>query len=665
MPNLTLADLQGEIQANVRTALAEDVGGGDLTAQLIDPQREAEARVITREHATIAGRAWVDEVFRQVDPRVLVTWQVEDGQRVEPNQMLFQLKGPARALLTGERSALNFLQLLSGTATRSQHYADLVAGTAVKLLDTRKTLPGLRLAQKYAVTCGGCHNHRIGLYDAFLIKENHIAACGGIDRAIAEARRIAPGKPVEVEVENLDELRQALEAGADIVMLDELSLDDMRTAVALTAGRAKLEASGGINEGTLRNIAETGVDYISIGTLTKDVRAAHPYGSTDGFTLTLYFGRTDIEPLQDLARQLFEAFPCPLLLVEFKRNRTWHIEGIKPGAIHKLREDQEDLFANALDSFSRQIWRKPRSRKPFRYDLAILHDPGEAFPPSDAKALKNFVRVGRSLGIDVDLIERKDYSRIAEYDALFIRETTNVADHTYRFAKKAESEGLVVMDDPVSILRCTNKVYLADLLRSHKLGMPATEILYKENPQELEKVGERLGFPLVLKIPDGSFSRGVIKVEDQEQLLAASAELFERSVLILAQEFFYTEYDWRIGVLNRKPIFACQYFMSKGHWQIYDHSPDAEEVSGDFRTMPVHEAPRKVVELAVKTANLIGDGLYGVDLKQAGDKVVVIEVNDNPNIDCGVEDVYLGDDLYKLVLEEFVRRLEVKRRGYD
>ncbi|MCF3992149.1 carboxylating nicotinate-nucleotide diphosphorylase, partial [Pseudomonas aeruginosa] len=213
MPNLTLADLQGEIQANVRTALAEDVGGGDLTAQLIDPQREAEARVITREHATIAGRAWVDEVFRQVDPRVLVTWQVEDGQRVEPNQMLFQLKGPARALLTGERSALNFLQLLSGTATRSQHYADLVAGTAVKLLDTRKTLPGLRLAQKYAVTCGGCHNHRIGLYDAFLIKENHIAACGGIDRAIAQARRIAPGKPVEVEVENLDELRQALEAG--------------------------------------------------------------------------------------------------------------------------------------------------------------------------------------------------------------------------------------------------------------------------------------------------------------------------------------------------------------------------------------------------------------------------------------------------------------------
>ena len=391
--------------------------------------------------------------------------------------------------------------------------------------------------------------------------------------------------------------------------------------------------------------------------------AAHPYGSTDGFTLTLYFGRTDIEPLQDLARQLFEAFPCPLLLVEFKRNRTWHIEGIKPGAIHKLREDQEDLFANALDSFSRQIWRKPRSRKPFRYDLAILHDPGEAFPPSDAKALKNFVRVGRSLGIDVDLIERKDYSRIAEYDALFIRETTNVADHTYRFAKKAESEGLVVMDDPVSILRCTNKVYLADLLRSHKLGMPATEILYKENPQELEKVGERLGFPLVLKIPDGSFSRGVIKVEDQEQLLAASAELFERSVLLLAQEFFYTEYDWRIGVLDRQPLYACQYFMSRGHWQIYNHKADGQDVNGECRAVPLEQVPPAVLELALEAAGRIGDGLYGVDLKQAGDKVLVIEVNDNPNIDAGVEDGQLGDELYRRILQAFVQRLELKHRG--
>ncbi|MCP1648855.1 carboxylating nicotinate-nucleotide diphosphorylase [Pseudomonas nitroreducens] len=273
MPNLTLAELSAEIQANVRAALAEDVGSGDITAQLIPAERDASARIITRENATVAGTAWVDEVFRQVDPRVQVRWQVRDGEQVSADQTLFTLEGPARALLTGERSALNFLQLLSGTASRARHYANLVDGTGVKLLDTRKTLPGLRLAQKYAVTCGGCHNHRIGLFDAFLIKENHIAACGGIAQAIATAHRIAPGKPVEIEVEDLAELRQALDASADIIMLDELSQDDMRTAVALTAGRAKLEASGGITESTLRSIAETGVDYISIGTLTKDIKA--------------------------------------------------------------------------------------------------------------------------------------------------------------------------------------------------------------------------------------------------------------------------------------------------------------------------------------------------------------------------------------------------------
>ncbi|GFM83492.1 nicotinate-nucleotide diphosphorylase (carboxylating) [Pseudomonas cichorii] len=273
MPNLRLADLTAEIEANVRRALLEDVGSGDITAQLIPAERLAKATIISRDAAVIAGAAWVDTVFRQLDPRVAVHWQVADGDRVSPNQALFHLEGPARSLLTGERSALNFLQLLSGVATRAQHYADIVSDTQVKLLDTRKTLPGLRLAQKYAVTCGGCHNHRIGLYDAFLIKENHIAACGGIAQAVAAAHKIAPGKPVEVEVESLSELKQALDAGADIIMLDELSLDDMREAVRLTAGRARLEASGGINDDTLRVIAETGVDYISIGAMTKDVKA--------------------------------------------------------------------------------------------------------------------------------------------------------------------------------------------------------------------------------------------------------------------------------------------------------------------------------------------------------------------------------------------------------
>lgn len=273
MPNLRLADLTAEIEANVRRALLEDIGSGDITAQLIPAERLAKATVITREACVVAGTAWVDAVFRQLDPRVAVHWQVVDGQQAEANQPLFHLEGPARSLLSGERSALNFLQMLSGVATRARALADLVAGTQVRLLDTRKTLPGLRLAQKYAVTCGGCDNHRIGLYDAFLIKENHIAASGGVAQAVAAAQRIAPGKPVEIEVESLDELREALVAGADIVMLDELSLEQMREAVRINAGKAKLEASGGVNEQTLRVIAETGVDYISIGSMTKDVKA--------------------------------------------------------------------------------------------------------------------------------------------------------------------------------------------------------------------------------------------------------------------------------------------------------------------------------------------------------------------------------------------------------
>ena len=273
MANILIEQLRAEIEANVRTALVEDVGSGDITAQLIPADQAASARVITREAAVISGVAWVNEVFRQVDSSVQVRWLVADGERVSANAVLFELEGKARSLLTGERAALNFLQTLSAVATRCQYFADKVADTAVKLLDTRKTLPGLRLAQKYAVTCGGCHNHRLGLYDAFLIKENHITACGGVAATVQAAHRIAPGKPVEVEVESLDELRQALAAGADIIMLDELSLDDMRTAVKINAGQAKLEASGGVNEQTIRGIAETGVDYISLGTLTKDVKA--------------------------------------------------------------------------------------------------------------------------------------------------------------------------------------------------------------------------------------------------------------------------------------------------------------------------------------------------------------------------------------------------------
>jgi nicotinate-nucleotide pyrophosphorylase (carboxylating) len=275
--NLTLNHIQSDIKHSVQLALAEDIGpdllNGDITAQLIPKDSQSHARIISRDNAIIAGCAWVNEVFNQLDNTVQIIWHVKDGQQVNANDTLFELKGSSRSLLTGERSALNFLQTLSAVATKCHSYSEQVKHTQVKLLDTRKTIPGLRTALKYAVTLGGCHNHRIGLFDAFLIKENHINACGSIQKAISQAHEIAPGKSVEVEVESFVELEQALNAGADIIMLDNFSLADTKKAVELTKGKAKLEASGGITNETLVSIAETGVDYISIGVFTKDITA--------------------------------------------------------------------------------------------------------------------------------------------------------------------------------------------------------------------------------------------------------------------------------------------------------------------------------------------------------------------------------------------------------
>jgi len=266
-----------DIKTSVQRALEEDIGSGDITAQLIPEKNQASAQVITRESALVCGQPWVDEVFRQLDPNVSIQWQVKDGDTIEPNQILFTLSGSARSLLTGERCALNFLQTLSGTATTANRYAKLVAGTEIKILDTRKTLPGLRLAQKYAVKIGGCHNHRIGLYDAFLIKENHIAACGGIEESVTKAKEIAPNKLVEVEVENLDELQQALDAKADIVMLDNFSNEDLVKAVELNTGSdqhtAKLEVSGNLDADNISEKAIAGIDYLSSGSLTKNCQS--------------------------------------------------------------------------------------------------------------------------------------------------------------------------------------------------------------------------------------------------------------------------------------------------------------------------------------------------------------------------------------------------------
>lgn len=270
---MTDIDFLADLEVTVTRALAEDIGPGDITAELIAADTQASATVVCRDNAVICGRPWVDEVFRQVDDRITIDWHLKEGQRCERHARVFTVKGPARGLLTAERSALNFLQTLSGTATISRDYAELVADTDLRILDTRKTIPGLRLAQKYAVTTGGCHNHRIGLFDAFLIKENHISACGSISEAVRAAQALYPNRPVEVEAETLEQLDEALAAGCDLIMLDNFSLASLKEAVRRTDGRARLEASGGYNEKGIIAVAETGVDYVSVGALTKHCHA--------------------------------------------------------------------------------------------------------------------------------------------------------------------------------------------------------------------------------------------------------------------------------------------------------------------------------------------------------------------------------------------------------
>jgi nicotinate-nucleotide pyrophosphorylase (carboxylating) len=269
-----ILSLQKSIETQVSAALNEDIGSGDLTAALIPAERQGRATVITREAMVICGQPWVDAVFRHIDPKVRMDWRLQEGMLAKAGQTLFSIEGPARALLTGERTALNFLQTLSATATLTRRYVDAIKGTKAVIVDTRKTLPGLRLAQKYAVKTGGGANHRIGLYDGVLIKENHIMAAGGVVNALRFAQENTPkGVPIQIEVETLDQLRDALDAGAKMILLDNFDLERMREAVKLNSGRAKLEGSGGVNLESVRAIAETGVDRISVGALTKDIKA--------------------------------------------------------------------------------------------------------------------------------------------------------------------------------------------------------------------------------------------------------------------------------------------------------------------------------------------------------------------------------------------------------
>lgn len=399
-----------------------------------------------------------------------------------------------------------------------------------------------------------------------------------------------------------------------------------------------------------------GLDLADLhGPVQKSAKAREP-NPCERIELCIFFGHCEDALFQDLARQIFDLFRCPLLKVELCHTGQWHIERVRAMHLHEcLSPEQKRLFGAALTGYLGKPWRKPRTRSQPRHDLAILHNPREALPPSNALALRKFIRAGKRQGVAVDLIEKKDYVRLAEYDGLFIRETTHIDHYTYRFARKAQAEGMAVIDDPDSILKCTNKVYLAELLAAHHIPAPRSRILCKgaAGSPALD-----LGFPLVLKVPDGSFSRGVVKANTPGELHRRSEELFHESDLILAQEFLYTDFDWRIGVLHGEPLFACQYYMSRKHWQVVKHSASGRTEEGGFKTWPVESVPRPVVETAVALARLIGDGLYGVDLKQTERGVYVIEINDNPNIDAGIEDAVLGDRLYDAVLAELVRRME-------
>lgn len=378
---------------------------------------------------------------------------------------------------------------------------------------------------------------------------------------------------------------------------------------------------------------------------------------SDRLIVRSYFGTTPESGCRDLARKLFDFFPCPILEIELRYKRSWEVVSLKALSPRDLDDDSQTAFAEALDRYSRQVWRSTRKRKRYRYDMAILVNPREQLPPSDSRALKQFIRAGRELGMDVELIQQRDYPRLSEFDALFIRETTAIDHHTYRFARKAASEGLVVVDDPDSILRCTNKVYLADLFHSRKVPTPRSLILHKGRENLVEKLESEFSFPMVVKIPDGSFSRGVVKVHDRKELVASLKQLFRKSALLLAQEFFYTDFDWRIGIFNNKPLYACRYFMVKDHWQIYRHG-GSRTASGDFDTLPTFEVPRNVLRAALAATQPIGTSLYGVDVKEKDGKGYVIEVNDNASIDYGIEDAYLGKELYRLIMEEFLRRMD-------
>jgi len=373
------------------------------------------------------------------------------------------------------------------------------------------------------------------------------------------------------------------------------------------------------------------------------------------FDLSIYFGRNLAKRYDRLSQKLFEALNAPFLRASFVKHKKWMLQKASPIASKDIPATHWSFVVSAAEDYFRKKRKSTHRKTSTRYDLAILLSPEEKQPPSNERAIKKFIRAAGALDLGVEVIRKEDFSRLAEFDGLFIRETTSVNHYTYNFARGAAAEGLVVIDDPESILKCTNKVFLAELLQRHKIPIPKTMIAHRDN---MNQVGAVLGLPCILKQPDSSFSQGVMKVETEAELQEKMKKLLTRSEMVIAQQFLPTDFDWRIGVIDKKPLYACRYFMAKGHWQIIDYGKSGRIREGNADTIPIEDVPEQVLNTALKAANLIGDGLYGVDLKQVGKKVYVIEVNDNPNIDAGMEDQVSKDELYLTVMRSFLRRIE-------
>ena len=380
------------------------------------------------------------------------------------------------------------------------------------------------------------------------------------------------------------------------------------------------------------------------------------------FVLEVYFGRSVDSRYGRLARALYNHFPAPLLRARFARGDEWELERVRPIAVSEIPPEHRAFLEAEANRYFERSHEPRKTDVEYRYDLAILVDPGETDAPSDDVALQKFVRAAARLGIEATMIEREDFGRLAEFDALFIRETTRVNHHTYRFSRRAESEGLVVVDSPESILRCTNKVYLAELLRRH--GVPIPRTLVVGEGTDPNRIVTELGFPCVLKRPDSSFSTGVVKAGSAGELAKHLGAFFRDSELIVAQEFVPSSFDWRVGVLERRPLYACRYHMVEGHWQIQKSGKAGWRRYGKAESVPLDAVPEKVMKASLASASLIGDGLYGVDVKEIGGRVMVMEVNDNPSIESGIEDGG-REDLYQAIMRYFLDRLEERGRGRD